>query len=59
MADAMFFECSECDEQFALPAVQVYAHTRLLCCPRCGSLDLEWIGDGPSALLADADIAAA
>jgi DNA-directed RNA polymerase subunit RPC12/RpoP len=56
---AMYFECAECEEQFALPEIQVRAHTRPLSCPACGSVDLEWMGVGPSALLADADIQAA
>ncbi len=59
MVTAMYFECSECEEQFALPEIQVRTHTRPLCCPRCGCVDLEWLGDGPSALLAAADIEAA
>jgi endogenous inhibitor of DNA gyrase (YacG/DUF329 family) len=59
VVSAMYFECSECDEQFALPEIQVYAHARPLCSLRCGCVDLDWLGDGWSALLAAADIQAA
>lgn len=47
------FVCCDCDKIFSLSAAVMIPHVEKLCCPLCGSDDIERISDRVVRILSD------